>query len=144
MMMKTKNFKQSDLEYSDTANRLGINNKVPGIYLDNAKKLLNYLQSIREAYGKPINVNSGYRSPALNRAVGGSRRSSHLYALAADIRPNYTEDFDEFIEFIKDYMKDKEFDQCIIERSGNSRWVHIGIEHPEFGKRKQLFGMVVQ
>ena len=144
MKVKTRNFTQYDLERSDTAKQKGINNSIPGIYLYNTKMLLNYLQNIRDAYGKPINVNSGYRSPALNRAVGGSRRSSHLYCLAADIRPNYTEDFDEFVEFIKDYMKDKEFDQCIIERSGNARWVHIGIDHPEFGKRKQLFGMVVQ
>lgn len=142
--INTKYFKWEDLEYSDTARVNNINNMIPEKYIENGRRLILFLDKLREAFGKPININSGYRSKDLNKAVGGSETSSHLYALAADIRPNYTEDFNQFIEFVKDYLKDKDFDQCIIERSGKSRWIHIGIEHPKYGKRKQLFGMVVR
>ena len=140
--IETKHFKYKDIIRSYTADKLNIDNNIPLIYKDNYIKLLGYLQELRDAYGKPIIVNSGYRSEELNKAVGGSRISSHLYCLAADIRTN---DLNEFIPFVRDFYKDRsDYDQVIIEsNSRGSKWIHIGIEHPKYGRRGQLFNMDV-
>lgn len=52
--------------------------------MDNVKKLAELMQTIRDAFKKPIIVDSGYRCPALNSIVKGSQTSDHLYAAAAD------------------------------------------------------------
>ncbi len=57
----------------------------PGNIQANLKKLATELQVIRDHYGKPIQINSGYRSPAHNEAVKGSSTSQHLEGKAADI-----------------------------------------------------------
>lgn len=142
-MMRWKNFKLEDLSVSYTADINGIDNTIPEKYLQNAYDILDFVQGLRDFYRKPININSGYRSEDLNKAVRGSKMSSHLFAMAVDISPNHSEDFNEFVEIVKEYAKDKAFDQIIIERNKNSRWVHIGLNHPVYGQRKQLFKMVV-
>ena len=57
--------------------------------VSNLAYLASLLSEIREKYGAPIIVNSGYRTPAVNSAVKGSENSFHLQGRAADIRPNY-------------------------------------------------------
>jgi hypothetical protein len=79
-MIQTQNFSQSELEYSYTANRFGIDNSIPPQYIQNAQELLNALQIIRDALGKPIKITSGYRCPRLNQLVGGVSNSSHMKA----------------------------------------------------------------
>ena len=79
-------FTITEMTQSDTARRLGINN-TPN---DTARRTLinlveNILDPLRSEYGKPIIVNSGYRSMTLNNAVGGSSTSQHLAGEAADI-----------------------------------------------------------
>ena len=79
------------------------------------------LDPLREAYGKPIKVNSGYRCPDLNLAVGGSKTSQHMLGLAADItvgNPNKNKEL--FNLIIK---LDLPFDQLIDEK--NFSWVHV-------------------
>ena len=139
--MNTKNFKFSELTYSDTAIREGIDNNPPKEYIDNGIKLINFLQELRDAYGKPIMINSGFRSTELNKRIGGVPSSSHLYFLAADLRAT---NMSEFITFVKEFYKDRtDYDQIIIESNGRSKWVHIGISHPKYGQRNQLFNMNV-
>lgn len=83
----TKNFTLKELTKSATADRLGINNKPNKTVLANLEELAyKILQPIRDKYGKPIIVTSGYRCPALNRAVGGCPTSQHILGQAADIR----------------------------------------------------------
>lgn len=77
-MIGTKNFSQSELEKSSKAEKNKIDNRIPSEYLNNAQELLNGLQSIRDALGKPIKITSGYRCEKLNRLVGGVHNSSHL------------------------------------------------------------------
>lgn len=77
-MVQTKNFNQSELEKSSTAIKLGIDNRIPVQYEQNAQMLLNALQVIRDNLGKPIKITSGYRCPKLNKTVGGVHNSSHL------------------------------------------------------------------
>lgn len=139
--IKTNNFSYNELIYSDTAIREGIDNNPPKEYIDNGIKLINFLQELRDAYGKPIMINSGFRSTELNKRIGGVPSSSHLYFLAADLRAT---NMSEFITFVKEFYKDRtDYDQIIIESNGRSKWVHIGINHPKYGQRNQLFNMNV-
>lgn len=76
-MQVTKNFKLSELEFSDA---------IPPELVANAIELLKNLQVIRDHFQRPIVIISGYRSPARNAAVGGADKSQHLEAKAADIK----------------------------------------------------------
>ena len=76
-MQVTKNFKLSELEFSDP---------VPAEKIANATELLQNLQVIRDHFQRPIVIISGYRSPERNAAVGGADKSQHLEAKAADIK----------------------------------------------------------
>ena len=78
-MQVTKNFKLSELEFSD---------QVPPELIANAVELLQNLQVIRDHFQKPIIIISGYRSPTRNEQVGGAKKSQHMEAKAADIKIN--------------------------------------------------------
>ena len=81
-------FTLSELTHSDTAVSLGIDN-TPGPVAQNSLTLLvdRVLDPLREAWGSPIIVTSGYRCEELNKRVGGVKTSYHLRGMAADIRP---------------------------------------------------------
>lgn len=78
-MELTKNFSKKEFDSKDGA-------KMPDSILVNVMKLACNLQRLRDAIGKPIIINSGYRSESHNKNVGGSPNSQHLYGKAADIR----------------------------------------------------------
>lgn len=87
MMSKiSKNFTWAEFTASDTAKRHGILNQITDCDVrDNIIALVeNVLQPLRDAYGKPININSGYRCPELNKKVGGVTTSQHTKGQAAD------------------------------------------------------------
>lgn len=85
-MILSRNFTLSELTVSQTAARKGINNDPPGEAITELRRLCDtVLQPLRDALGSPIVVSSGYRSPLLNRAVGGARESCHVHGRAADI-----------------------------------------------------------
>ena len=107
-----KHFTISELTYSSKAKELHIDN-TPFSYaiIDNLTNLVEtILDPIREAWNAPLIITSGYRSDALNKAVGGAKTSAHRYGLAADVVPKNMADIDEFAAFVKDYLKDKEYD----------------------------------
>lgn len=83
----TANFRYSEFTKSDTATRLHINNAITSWEVrDNIKALVeDVLQPLRDAWGKPLFINSGYRSPELNKAVGGAETSQHVKGCAADV-----------------------------------------------------------
>ena len=82
-----KYFTIEELTASATAKRKGISNKPTADIVAALERLVeNVLDPLREAWGAPIIVTSGYRSPKLNAAVGGARGSQHTYGQAADIR----------------------------------------------------------
>ena len=82
----SRNFKYSEFEYSNTAKRLGIDNTIPADVRDNIKALVdNILQPLRDSWGGPLFINSGYRCKELNDAVGGVETSQHRLGQAADV-----------------------------------------------------------
>lgn len=132
-------FSISELTHSDKARELHIDN-TPFSYtiIDNLTNLTdNLLDPIREAWNAPIIITSGYRSDALNKAVGGSKTSAHRYGLAVDVVPKDMADFDKFVAFVKDFLKDKDYDQLILEQKSGSRWLHIGYKNLEGKQRMQ-------
>ena len=119
-----KYFTINELTKSSTAQRLHINNNPTQEVKDNLNALIdNVLDPLRELYGKPIIVNSGYRSFKLNKAVGGAKNSQHLVGQASDIRTvqNTKESNKELFELIKNSKLP--FDQLINEYDYN--WVHV-------------------
>lgn len=126
--METKNFKQSELENSTKAIKNKIDNSIPEMYLANAKELLEGLQKIRTALGKPIKITSGYRCPQLNKLVGGVSNSSHLKAWAADIQVEGMS-AKELYYWIGGFLKGSgmKFGQLLVEHSKTGSWVHFSI-----------------
>ena len=89
----TPHFRLSEFTQSTTAELLGIDNTPDSVALHNIELLCRYvLEPIRQAFGQPIVVNSGYRCRQLNIAVGGAKRSFHLSGRAADIVAGLTPD----------------------------------------------------
>ncbi len=121
-----KYFTIEEMCASDTARRKGIDNTPNADARLRMQTLIEQLlDPIRAAWGGPITVNSGYRCPELNRAVGGVATSQHLKGEAADITVGSTADnkrlFDKIVELQK--VGQIAFDQ-LIDESGYS-WVHI-------------------
>ena len=127
-MRLSKNFVLSEMTRSNTARRKGISNEPEKEHLANLQTLVTELiQPMRDAIG-PIRVTSGYRSPKLNRAIGGSSRSQHCKGQAIDIDDTFGHKTNaEMYHYIKDNL---DFDQMVWEfgteyPDGNPNWVHI-------------------
>ena len=85
-----KHFATAEFEFSVLAKRSGIDNTIPDNILPNVYHLVNnLLDPLREEFGLPILVTSGYRCPRLNRIVNGVKDSQHLTGNAADITASY-------------------------------------------------------
>lgn len=121
---------------SDSAKRLGISNQPTSEHLDNMKELaINVFEPIREHFGLPIYISSGYRSEALNKAVKGSKSSQHCKGQAMDI------DMDgsglisnkDVFKYIRENLQ---FDQLIWEfgDSNNPDWVHVSYDSTNRGQ----------
>ena len=133
-------FTISELTASDTAKVKGIDNSPTTAVRANLVALIEtLLDPLREAWKSPIKVTSGYRCSILNRAVGGSSTSAHLYGCAADIVP-LNGKIAEFKAFCLNYFGNRRhlFDQVILEDNGKSEWVHIGLKTKDGRKRGQL------
>ena len=140
--MVTKSyFTIAELCASDTAKKYNIDNTSDSIIISHLQQLINFLNPLREAWGSAIKVSSGYRCDKLNRFVGGSKTSSHLIGYGVDLIPANGR-MDDFKKFIVDYMKTRMFDQCIIEKSGKTEWIHIGLYNNKGQQRRMIFNIV--
>lgn len=122
----SKNFTIAEFQYSNTAKARGIDNTMPADAIARARLLCEHvLQPARDYFGKPILITSGYRSPALNAAIGGASNSQHLTGEAADIELAGGDNW-ELLRFINDHLN---FDQLIAENmakgSHNAGWIHV-------------------
>ncbi|MAI83342.1 MAG: peptidase M15 [Rickettsiales bacterium] len=136
MVRLSENFTLTEYTKSQTALRQGIDNTPNEEHLEKAKLLFaNVVQPVRNHFG-PTVINSGYRGPALNEAVGGSSKSQHCKGEAVDIEcpgvPNW-----EVAKFIEDEL---DFDQLILEfytpGIPDSGWVHVSYKAE--GNRKSV------
>lgn len=137
-MNLSANFTLKELTKSDTATRLGLDNTPDEQALENLKTLCDkVLQPVREHYGKSVTVNSAYRSPESNAAVGGSKTSDHCKGMAADIEIVGVANAD-LAQWIMDNL---EYTQLILEfytpGIPDSGWVHVSYD-PNNLKKQEL------
>jgi hypothetical protein len=150
-MQLSKNLALAEVTRSETAKRKGISNMPTPEHIENFKKLAeNVFQQIRDHFGCPIHISSGYRSEALNKAIGGAGKmvngkyvpsSQHCTGEAIDIDMDGTSITN---KQVFDYIKNNlNFDQLIWEfgTDANPDWVHVSYEST--GKqRKQILKAV--
>ena len=135
----TEHFTIEELYASATAKARDITNRPNTQQMVNLVYLAsNVLEPLRKAMGEPIKIGSGFRSPALNKAVGGVSNSQHLKGQAADL----CIDGDlakgkRWFSYIRQHLP---FDQLIWEHNAKgSYWVHVSFVYPDFGRnRKQV------
>jgi hypothetical protein len=142
-MNLSPNFSLKELTKSDTATRLGIDNTPDEEAIDNLITLCDkVLQPIREHFGKSVTVNSAYRSPESNAAVGGSKTSDHCKGQAADIEIDGVSN-PELAQWIMDNL---DYTQLILEfyTQGipDSGWVHVSYD-PNNLKKQELTAVKV-
>lgn len=121
-MQLSPHFSLAQLTQSDTATKLGLNNEPDSIALQNLIELAKTLEEVRNLLGHELTINSGFRSPALNVAVGGAARSQHVSGLAADfVCPGYGTPIEIIFAISQSPIV---FDQCILEFD---HWVHLSV-----------------
>jgi hypothetical protein len=137
-MNLTANFSLHELTKSETALRLGLDNTPDATVTANLKTLCEkVLQPVRDHYKKGVKVNSGYRSPESNAAVGGSKTSDHCKGFACDLEIPGVANAD----LAKWIMDNLEYTQLILEfytpGIPDSGWVHVSYD-PSNLKKQEL------
>ena len=155
-MKLTENFKLTEFTKSSTAQRLGLDNTPsPNIVRALTNLCQQVLQPLRDWYGKPIIVSSGYRSAMLNKAVGGVSNSQHMKGEAADLqvrtsaqapskggavslaaKSGVSSDLKRLFYYIRDNLP---FDQLILEHNkAGVYWIHVSCKEDVTKNRKQV------
>lgn len=135
-MNLSKHVTRSEFERSETAINRGIDNSMNEWEIERAKLVCeNCFEPIREHLGQPIKINSGFRSGALNRAIGGATTSQHSLGEAIDLDLHDRDLFEWIIDNV-------EFDQLIFEGGTTEKadWFHISYRKGRL--RKQVLRMV--
>lgn len=137
-MKLSENFSLAEFTKSQAALRLGLDNSPSPQDIEALEKLcINVLQPIREYFG-PVVINSGYRSPDLNNAIGGSATSQHCYGQAADIECPGHSNYDVAAWISKNLP----FDQLILEfytpGDPSSGWIHVSWKHEQQNRARVL------
>lgn len=137
--------KQAKLSEHFTLGEMTKSNSHPEVYnipnhefIANLKRLYGWLEVLREHYGAPIIINSGYRSPKLNKKIGGVATSNHLTGCAADIRVAGIEQIIRYAAILLDISDERQedFDELLLERSPKGTfWLHFAVR-PSGNRRK--------
>lgn len=133
-MNLSENFTLEEATFSDTAVRLEINNQPNPEQLENMKVAAQGMEAIRKLLGKPIKVNSWLRLPALNQAIGGAAKSSHMDGWAIDFTCAGYGDPYKVAQALKE--SNIQVDQCIHEFG---RWVHVSFAPEMRGQFLTIF-----
>jgi hypothetical protein len=107
----------------------------------NLKRVCGWLEVLRERSGGPVRINSGYRSPQLNKKIGGVPTSNHLTGCAADIRVENMEQLIRYAAILLDYADEshQDFDELLIEKNRyGAIWLHFAVR-PKGNRRKVAF-----
>lgn len=135
-----KYFKEQEFIKSTTARRNKIDNTPSSEILAHIRELIEFLDPIREKWGKPIYITSGYRCEALNSLVKGAKYSNHLTGYAADMK---TENVSKFYYWLLKYLQDNKinWDELFLETKGSSQWVHFALKN-RFGLQRKKYGLL--
>lgn len=140
----SKYFNILELCHSDTADMNHIDNTPSEEIKEHLEELMEFLDGLRKEWGSPIRITSGYRCPQLNKKVGGSATSAHMIGYAVDMQP-IKRPFKDFVEFVKNYLSDKEYDQLLLETSSKgTKWIHLGLYNQKGEQRKQIKNLYVK
>ena len=129
-MRITNNFTLAELTTTSTGITNSPNRQQVGAIIRLCGKVL---QPARDLYGKAIHVNSGYRSPAVNKTVGGVRNSQHSLGEAADITVHSREGNKKLFEILRDNLS---FDQLINEKDFS--WIHVSYKSEEENRKQAI------
>jgi zinc D-Ala-D-Ala carboxypeptidase len=133
-MKLSEHFTLEELSFSETAARFGLENIPDAITAENLERIAAFMEKIRTLLGnRPIVVHSGYRSPQVNKAVGGVITSAHCQGLACDFAcPTFGTPVDVALAIRKSELG---YDQLILEDG----WVHVSLpEHGLIPRRESL------
>jgi len=118
------------------------------VHIENLKRLCSWLEMLRDEWNRrygegndPIIINSGYRSPQVNKAVGGAANSNHLTGCAVDIRVAGMEQLLRYAVILLDIADEgrEDFDELLMERNAKGNyWLHFAVR-PEGNRRKIVF-----
>jgi hypothetical protein len=135
----TEHFTWEEATNSSTALRLGINNKIPDEYKDTVINTAKKMERVRALLNAPLHIDSWYRSPELNKALGSKSTSQHLKGEAVDfISPEFGSPAD-ICKKLLHYPELLVFDQLILEHT----WVHISFtSDPYTPQRKQVLSLL--
>ena len=137
--MISNHISYKEATYSRTATRLDIENKPSKKHLENMCEVADEVfEPLRMYVGGPIKINSFFRAPKLNKAIGGSTKSQHCHGQAIDIDDTFGRATNaEMYHFIKEHL---DFDQMIWEfgDDDNPDWVHISYVSPEENRKRCL------
>ena len=137
-MKLSKNFTLKEFTKSMTATRLGIDNTPQDEHLVAAKALFeNCVQKVREHWGI-TRISSGYRSPALNDAIGGSKTSQHSKGQEVDFECDGTDNL-EVAQWIRDNLdSDQVISEFYVDGDPTSGWIHLSYVSPESNRNRCL------
>jgi zinc D-Ala-D-Ala carboxypeptidase len=137
-MKLSPNFTLEELTVSDYADRHGLDNTPGNDHLYNLQRLAAFLETLRAVLGKPISINSAYRSPEVNAAIKGSKTSQHCHGTAADIKVSGMVP-DQVVKRI--IASTLPYDQVIREFSDPVRgggWTHVSIPNVKDVKPRKM------
>ena len=141
LMKLSEHFSLAELTKTNT----GIENVPNEAQVENLKRLCRWLERLRkrwnDKYGDgddPLIINSGYRSPAVNKAVGGAPTSNHLTGCAVDIRVAGLEQLLRYAVILLDISDEsrEDFDELLLERKGAVMWLHFAVR--PIGNRRKV------
>lgn len=132
----TPHFRLSEFARSQTAERAGIDNRIPKALIPHLVTLCEQvLEPLRQHAGKPITISSGYRCPRLNALVGGVPGSQHLTGEAADLHLPSLAEGREWFDWIARHCS---FDQLLWERRGSTHWIHVSCRSDPSKNRRMV------
>jgi len=139
-MQLTHHFNLSEFEKSVTAEKFGIDNRVPAKYIRNVQALAEELEVVRTIWGSPIIISSGYRCKKVNEVNHGAKRSQHMKGEAADLVINLKNCGGWSLwKLFKIIYSQMPYDQLIWEtRPNGSKWIHVSYVYYRKGRHQCL------
>ena len=134
-------------ELTKTSHKTADGNIPSRVVIENLKRVCEWLEELRSRYNQrywdgkePIMINSGYRSPAVNKKAGGAVTSNHLTGCAVDIKCFGKEQALRYAVILMDYADETgmEFDELLLEKSGTTCWLHFAVRPSSMSNRRKI------